>query len=425
MAVGWGSVGTIFSSTFRRKKPSTPAAGKRSTVLSSSPSYSNYDFINYHDPYTIEKARLNATVSNCIHIIAQGIGQLPWTVWDNEDKSNVCPASLQRILKTPNTFQTKYHFILSLVDDLLFYGNAFVYIRRDEKSGIVTELVPIPPRDLEVNSNQYGYPIYRHDYYGTLTSKEVIHVRDLGLSSLRGASRISIARARIQALDAADQLMIDTFNDGVSITVSIESAEELGSDTLDRIDEAIQSQFGKGGDRRSGAIILDNGATLKSHKGITPADADLRELRDQLIGEVAAMFRVPAVMVGGSGNQTYNNYTATLASMYRDTYAPIITSIEQAFTLSLLDGDKEFRFDASALTKGDLPTQVKISTDGVKGGILTPNEAREFIGYPTLEDESADTLSSPSMGFSNDDRGDRSGEMPTDDGNMADTSDLK
>jgi HK97 family phage portal protein len=211
--------------------------------------------------------------------------------------------------------------------------------------------------------------------------------------------------------------MAETFQNGVSINYSVELEATLDDTSREALYAQLKNAFGQGGSRRGGIAVLEGGK-LSAIKGSTPADADLRELRGALINEIAALFRVPASLVGGQ-SEKYSNVTARLASMYRDSFAPIIISIEQAFTNNLLSNGNTLRFDVGSLVKGDLATQITLATQAVAGGIITPNEARVFIGYPEIE--GLDEVQAAPQAVPPD--ADRSGEETTDDGNMADMPD--
>ena len=74
---------------------------------------------------------------------------------------------------------------------------------------------------------------------------------------------------------------------------------------------------------------------------------------------------------------------------------PMILNIEQKLTTQLLKGYPNLRvkFDTKDFLKGDPVDQMNLVVAGVNSGILTPNEAREALGYQILVDDSeADEL---------------------------------
>ena len=369
-----------------------------------------------------ENAMENATVLSCVNLIAQGVAQLPWRVQLGNNPQD--GHQVNQVLRRPNSFQTPYDFKNALVTDLLVFGNAFVRVNRST-NGRVTNIIPMDPADMSISANTMGLPLYRHDTYGEMTSQEVVHIRDIANHDVEGQSRVLLAAERVGALNAADRLIAETFANGVSMNYAVEMEAQLDEVSRKALYEQLKAAFGQGGSRRGGVAVLEGGK-LSAIKGSTPADADLQNLRSMLIEEIAALFRVPASLVGGSGDQKYNNVSARMAGMYRDTYAPLITNIEQSFTRLLLPpGENEVKFDVSDLVKGDLQTQITLATTAAGGAaFMTQNEARTFIGLDPLSDPEYDKLpgeKAPEEVESDPDA--RRGEDNTDDGDMGDTPD--
>ena len=118
-------------------------------------------------------------------------------------------------------------------------------------------------------------------------------------------------------------------------------------------------------------------------------------IRDRLIREIAAVFRVPEFLAGGPGDTTYNNVRQQWTAFHRDTLQPIATNIEEAFTLKLL-GDNEFlHFDIAEILKGDIEITSRVANANVSNGTMTPNEARLYMGIQPHDSETADELILP------------------------------
>ena len=327
---------------------------------------------------------------------------------------------ITKLLLKPNEFQTAYDFKNTLLIDLLTYGSA--YLRVVRAGEIVRYLVPMCPRDLSVSSNAMGYPLYWHSAHGSMTSQDVIRIRDVAGHDVESRSRVLLSAERVGAMQAADRLIAETFASGVSMNYTVELAQRLDDESHKQLKDQLQAAFGQGAARRNSVAVIQGGK-LSSIKGTTPADADLRELRAQLIDEIAAIFRVPASLVGGSGDQKYSNTTARLSGMYRDTFAPLIVNIEESLTAALLIGpEKRVKFDVGALVKGDLVSQITLASTAAGGAaFMTQNEARNFVGLDRIDNPEYDVLpesSAPAIVDSDPDA--RRGEQPTDNGDMGD-----
>ena len=354
------------------------------------------------------------TTMTCINIIVQGINQVPWGIKKKTDQGLVHlpkhPMSL--LLNRPNVYQTAAELKSSIVSTILIHGNAFINIIRDGKDGKVgrpMQLVPIDPSDITIGVNNFGIPTYDHDHLGPLMAENVIHIRDLTTYDPLGYSRLLLAAEIIGAKIAADRLMSEHFKDGISINYAIETAAKVSPIEKGKIIQDMQTAFGRGGDRRGSAMIVEGGQ-LKAVKGVTPADSDLRELRKDLIEEICGAMKVPSYLAGGDGDEKYNNVKQKLTSLHRDTLYPIMNNIQEAMSAKLLDDYEEcVYFDTTELLKGDTDGQSKYVQSLVTSGVLSVNEGREYLGYKKLDDEEFDMPKSSTSSMPEDDPRDATG----------------
>jgi len=329
-----------------------------------------------------EEALKDATVLSCINTLAQTVAQLPLEVLDPE--GNLTKNSFQRVIDRPNDYQTTYGFKYAIVQSLLSYGNVYIRIIRTVSKQPV-QLILIEPNKMRIESNLAGMPVYIHEDYGEIKTQDIIHIQDIVTFDAVGKSRVELAAERIGALRAADALIASTFKNGVDLGYVLNVDPSMDADLFEELSEGFRQSFGPNGSNRGGATVIQGG-TIEAIKGSTPADADLLELRSKLINEIAAVFKVPTSMVGGDGNEKYSNLRQAQTGFYRDTIAPLVTSIEQAINLKLGTPEINAKFDVSTLLKGDIESQTRVGVQLVTAGIITPNEAREYLGYDQRED---------------------------------------
>ena len=300
---------------------------------------------------------------------------------------------ITKLLKMPNSYQSPTEFKSSIVTSILVNGNAFIKIVR--VNGKPTQLYPLDASDITIGSNAFGLPTYTHeDTNETISLEDIIHIKDLQTYTPLGLSRLLQGAEIIGAKMAADRLMSETFKNGISLGYVVRSDGSLDSNSVSTLMDQMQKAFGARGSRRNGVAFIDNGQ-VEQIKGSTPADIDLRELRQMLITEIAALMRVPPFMAGANADQRYNNVRQYWTAFHRDTLQPIITNIEEAFKLKLLNEDEYLHFDVNKILKGDVEVTGRVMTNLVSNGVITPNEARKEIGMNPSDDESADMLIAP------------------------------
>ena len=89
----------------------------------------------------------------------------------------------------------------------------------------------------------------------------------------------------------------------------------------------------------------------------------------------------------GIADQKYNNTQTMLDEFYKSSMYPVIVNIQQKLKQNLFPGYPNLcvEFDTRAFLKGAPLDQMNFAVAGVNAGILTPNEAREYMGMKNLQ----------------------------------------
>ena len=352
------------------------------------------------------------TTLSCITAIVQGVTQIPVQIrrkLPDGTSEQVMDHQIGKLLHRPNDYQTASEFKSSIVTSMLTHGNAYILIVRikdgsndnvlSQVSGQPVFLYPLDASDITIGSDAFGAPKYHHEEHGNIPRANMIHIRDLQTFVPQGISRLIQAAEIIGAKRAADRLIAETFKNGASMNYKVETPGALDEAQREALRKGLES-FNARGNKRGGVALLEGGATINPIDGIKPADVDLRDLRQHLIREIAAVMRVPVMMAGGDADATYNNVRQYWAAFHRDSLQPIVTNIEEAMTLKLLGSERDLcvHFDTPELLKGDVEVTARIAQQNVSNGIWTPNEARMYIGtrpYDGPNPEMGDLLIPP------------------------------
>ena len=134
-----------------------------------------------------------------------------------------------------------------------------------------------------------------------------------------------------------------------------------------------QSKAGQG-------MLLDQGMKYMPIDMLTLQDADCAKLKAQTMNRICSLFGVPPSMLG-FGDQKFNNTQTMLDEFYKTTMYPMVINIEQKLKQHLLKGYPNLciRFDTKDFLKGAALDQMNFVVSGVNAGIMTPNEAREYL----------------------------------------------
>jgi phage portal protein BeeE len=97
------------------------------------------------------------------------------------------------------------------------------------------------------------------------------------------------------------------------------------------------------------------------------------------------------------GEGKFNNTQTMLDEFHKTTMYPLVINIEQKLNNHLLKGYPNLcvRFDTKEFLKGAALDQMNFVTAGVSAGIITPNEARQYLNMAKID--GADELGAKSQ----------------------------
>ena len=360
----------------------------------------------------------NSTVMACVGTKARALAQLPvkimsrqadGTLVDTQTEPGVPEReknrakSILNLLAQPNNFQSQYEFWYQFTMWHELAGETFVLLWRKNEADpqqvplevYVLDSTLIVPR---ISETRYPFYTLTSSSYGfnkdePLQYFQVMHVKS---EPWQGSSSFN----RLQAVEL---ISLDQDIDLYSNFIMLNGAKPSG---LFRTEQVIpDSKFKEIAARLKEAwtnmlnsqpsdlskpgqsMLLDQGMMYESIKPLTLQDVDARELKKQTMARIAGLFGVPPAMIG-VGESKYNNTQTMLDEFYKSTMMPFITNIEQKLKTSLLGGYPNLyvQFQTQDFLKGAPLDQMNYVVAGVKNGILTPNEARDYLGLDSVDD---------------------------------------
>ena len=360
----------------------------------------------------------NSTIMSCVGVIARALAQCSITIVSKDDEGNFLNAvqsdkvgsrdkakakQVLNLLETPNNFQSRYEFWYQWVMWYLLSGETFTLLyRKDQKDANQTpiELYNLDSTLITTQMNPARYPTYRLSTpsYGfnrdePLDAHQIIHISESAWQGSAGFNK-GILAVELVALDQDIDLYANFVMQngakpsGMFITEQV-IPDAKYKEVASRLKEAWASMTGsKPTDlsKPGQSILLDQGMKYQPVGMLTLQDADAAKLKEQTIKRICALFGVPPQMLGLDVGK-FNNTQTLLDEFYKTTMYPMIISIEQKFKMGLLKGypNLQIRFDTKDFLKGAALDQMNFVNAGVSGGIMTPNEAREYMNMPKVE----------------------------------------
>lgn len=360
----------------------------------------------------------NSTVMGCVGVKARALSQCGISIMSRADDgsfvnaltdTNVGPRDKAKarqvlnLLMNPNNFQSSYEFWYQWMMWQDLAGESFtLWWRENRKNASTTplEMYNLDATLITVQLTPTRYPSYRLSTpsYGfskdePLDAFEVMHVKEAAWQGSSGFNK-GILATELIALDQDIDIYANFIMQNGAKPSGIFKTDQVIPDAkykeiASRIKETWNQMIGSraADPSKSGqGMLLDQGMTYESIKMLNLQDADAANLKVQTMKRICGLFGVPPAMLG-IADQKYNNTQTMLDEFYKTVMYPTVISLEQKLKQHLFKGYPNLcvRFDTKDFLKGAALDQMNFVTAGVKAGIMTVNEAREYMNMAELE----------------------------------------
>lgn len=328
----------------------------------------------------------NGAVWSCVSILAGDIAKMriklvekKGRIWREVEHNS----PYLKVLKKPNRFQNRITFLEQWITSKLLNGNTYV-LKVREGRGMVSALYVLNPLNVTPRVTPQG------DVYYTLTvdnlagvaqqitvpASEIIHDRwNCLFHPLVGVSPI-YACGRSATLGNRIQNNSGTFFANMSRPSGMLTApSSIGEDTAVRLKEAFEK--GYSGENIGRMFVAGDGLEFKPI-AMSADDAQLIEQLKWTREDVASCFHMPLYKVAAGAMPTYNNIEALNQQYLDSALSPLIESLELCLDEGLeMPDSMGTEMDTSVLLRMDTAARYKAWSEGIRGGWMTPNKARE------------------------------------------------
>ena len=360
----------------------------------------------------------NSTIMACVAAKARALSQLPIrVVCQAEDGSYVDAVKsttvgardkakakqVCNLLAQPNQFQSTYEFWYQWLMWYELAGEAFtLWWRKDQGSSTDTplEMYLLDSTLIAVTITPARYPSYRLSTpaYGfnrdePLNFNQVMHVKEMNWQGSAGFNK-GILAAELVSLDQdidlyANYVMQNGAKPSGMFTTESVIPDGKYKEIAARLKEAWSAMVSSRPSDPSKAgqgMLLDQGMKYTPLNMLTLQDTDAAKLKEQTMKRICGLFGVPPAMIGVA-DQKYNNTQTMLDEFYKSTMYPTLINIEQKLKQHLFLGypNLYIEFDTRNFLKGAPLDQMNFAVAGVGAGIMTPNEARQYMGMPNID----------------------------------------
>jgi len=285
-------------------------------------------------------------------------------------------AKVENLLTTePNPFQDINTFRRNLITDFLLDGNIFIYFDG-------AHLYHLPADKVTIHGDPKTY-IEKFTYNDIIYNpSEIIHIKDNSFYDVyRGVSRLKPAVRTMQLITRMRDFQDNFFRNGAVPGLVLKSPNTLSDKIKERMMVSWQNRYRPDtGGRRP--LILDGGIELDKISNVSFKDLDFQASISENEKIILKAIGVPPILLD-SGNNA--NIRPNMRLYYLETVLPIITKLNSGFSRFFGFEVVEDVTNVPAL-QPELRDSAAYYTSLVNGGIISPNEAREALGYDTREE---------------------------------------
>jgi HK97 family phage portal protein len=316
-----------------------------------------------------------SAVISAVSLLADSVASMPLRTYKIKDGKRVA-VPLPEILETPDIDSNIYELVHQIVASMALHGNSYVHLDRDTRGNVIG-LVPLHTYQMQVlpTGDQTGRK-YLH-LGNEIPREDLLHLRWFTPpQSLVGVSPLIQSRNLIGLAMAMDRHLGQFYAEGATPSSVLETDQKLTNDQA----QILVNTWSATHRRHRKPAVLSDGLKWKPIT-TSAADQQMIETREQLIRDIARIFRIPAhlILASGGNSQTYQNVEQASLNFLTHTITPWLRRVEIGLS-KLLPPGTDLAFDTSSLLRVDALTRAQVNAMEITSGTLSPNEARQLQG---------------------------------------------
>ena len=335
--------------------------------------------LNGYGPYN------QSAFFSAVNLISNSVAQMSWQLKAYDEQDEPDNTFLRNLLYEGDI--TQFLLIKNIVKDCITHGNGFCYIHRDKK-GYPVSLEYLPHGTCTIVYN----PVTRILFYqaplissSLIEPINIIHLRMMTDDGINGQSVVSYAKNIIKINGAAEKAASKYFEKGMRLQGVLTTDNPSLSE---KSRQKILDSWLRSGEGMNGTPVLEAGM---AYHPITSnsKDAQLLETRLFNVQEIARFFNMSPTLLGDLSKSSYNTLEASQQAFVLNALMPYVILLEQELNQKLLTVKQRqvmyIDIKEEDIIKSDKNSQANYLTTLVDKGIISVNEARQELGYTSVE----------------------------------------
>ena len=358
------------------------------------------DLLTSRGKVAAARAYTIGAVMNCVDLRSRVMGTLPLHVYQMQPNGQSRRAdwmkTAQLFRSRPNPWMNPSTFWRVMWANYDLHGNAYAEIQWGE-DGLPAFLWPIPAQLVEVKptneanraANPSGIDYNIPTFKTTLKAENVLHLKGFSTDGLVGLSKITSAARTVGLADATETYGDNFFANGGMPSGTITLPKPLSPDAAKRLRESWTASYGTLTNSQRVAV-LEDGAEFKPIT-VSPRDVQFLEVRKFSAGQIAALYGVPARLVGANdGPVGWGSVEQETLEWTQFGLTPDLVQAEQEIRYKLLGGSDTYyaKFNLDGLLRADIKTRMEAHAIAWQHGALTVDEWRGMEEMGPVDDGS-------------------------------------
>ena len=285
---------------------------------------------------------------------------------------------------------SKFVLMRTIIWDMLWYGNAYIHIKRDQ-SGKPIKLTYLEHGDVTVVYDkirgEVTYEVTNHkDIPISVRKEDMIHLFKNTRDGVLGIGILAFAEPAFQLSDYLNTSAEDYFGSGCGINGILKFKGQVPDKAKKEIRQQWSQIHGAGMPGAGLAIASADCDFIPVSQD--PAKSQMIESRRFAIEEIARFFGINPLLLGDMSAGSWSNIEEINIQFVQYTILPIVTLCETEFKRKLLPNvpNQWLDMDETVLLKSNKQAQANYLSTLTKSGIMTINEARATLDLNPTED---------------------------------------
>lgn len=350
------------------------------------------------------------TYFTCLKLLSEIMGKLDIKLYQYSEKKGKERASSPRLEYLLNVEPNKYYTASTLKQAVELnrnhYGNAFVYAETDRKTGMIKALWILPTTEVTVwvddkgifdnaNGIWYEWNDSRTGKRRIFNMDEILHFKSsISFDGINGMAIKDIISMQIDSAYFGERYIHKLYKGNMAANkVILHYTADLNSTAERALVKSLEEFTGDVGTGTYIPLPPGINAEVLDSKLV---DTEFSVLNKVKALSIAAAFGISPNGINDYSKSSYSNSVTQQTSLYVNTMQPIFKAYGEEYTRKLVpseeNGLKSWEIETKALFKMNPIEQMDVLQKGVQNLLYTPNEGREELGLPYIDNPKANEL---------------------------------